>query len=108
MSETLRKQETVRRQRPARTGGPPSVLDVKPRWHRVAYSLDRRDVASREELLRRVLSEYREVPGLRLTIAQATRLFGLRDDICLRVLQVLVERAILRRHLDGSFARNGV
>jgi len=31
---------------------------------------------------RRVREEFREMPGLRLTPAQATRLWGLEQDVC--------------------------
>ena len=41
--------------------------------------------------------EYHEMPGLSLTLAQAKRLSGLRDDICARLLTTLIERAVLRR-----------
>ena len=47
------------------------------------------------------------MPGLRLTAAQAQRLFGLRDDICMRVFSPLVDVAILRRDVNGSYARHG-
>jgi hypothetical protein len=47
------------------------------------------------------------MPGLRLTIAQAQRLFGVRDDICTRVLNTLVLREILRVDANGAFVRNG-
>ena len=58
---------------------------------------DRRDHASREQLLRRVRAEFSEMPCLRLTPAQARRLFGLRPDICDRVLDELVrERTIYK------------
>jgi hypothetical protein len=51
---------------------------------------DRRDADSREHLLRRVRSEFEEMPCLRLTAPQAGRLFGLRYDICDRLLRRLV------------------
>jgi hypothetical protein len=51
---------------------------------------DRRNSASREQLLRRVRAEFDEMPCLRLTCGQARRLFGLRADVCERVLGTLV------------------
>ena len=68
---------------------------------------ERREAASREALVRRVSVEYRDMPGLCLTLAQAQRLFGLREDICVRVLNTLVQQEILRRDADGAFVRNG-
>ena len=47
------------------------------------------------------------MPGLSLTLPQAQRLFGLRSDICVRVLAVLVDRAILRRDLNNTYVVNG-
>jgi hypothetical protein len=61
----------------------------------------------REALLRRIEVEYHDMPGLRLTRAQAQRLFGLREDICVRVLETLVQARILRIDPSGSFVRNG-
>jgi len=43
----------------------------------------------------RVWSEYREMPGLNLTLAQAARLFNLDRTRCARVLSALVDRGIL-------------
>lgn len=51
---------------------------------------DRRDQSSRDELVERVYGEFHEMPCLRLTAAQAQRLFGLRADICERILTGLV------------------
>ena len=63
------------------------MLDI----HTCAPStLDRRDQASRDELVERVYGEFSEMPCLRLTAAQAQRLFGLRADICARILAGLV------------------
>jgi hypothetical protein len=69
--------------------------------------IERRDSGAREEVLRRVTMEYRDMPGLRLTLPQAQRLFGLRADICIRVLDALVDAAHLRREANGTYARNG-
>jgi hypothetical protein len=64
-----------------------TMLDVhSPRPSRI----DRRDDSSRHELLERVYGEFREMPCLRLTAAQARRLFGLRADVCERILAGLV------------------
>lgn len=68
---------------------------------------ERRIAASRAELLRRVMVEFEEMPGLRITHAQAQRLFGLREDVCGRVLATLVDRAILRRDPNGAYVVNG-
>ena len=52
----------------------------------------------------RVLAEFREMPGLRLTTRQAARLFGVAPDIADGVLDELHRASILRRSHDGVFA----
>jgi hypothetical protein len=47
------------------------------------------------------------MPGLRLTPAQAQRLLGLREDICVRVFNALVQQEILRVDAHGAFVHNG-
>ena len=74
------------RTRPARLSGP-----------------DRRNEANRQRLLGRVRSEFLEMRGLTLTLAQARRLFNLRDDICTRVLGTLVCQGVLKERADGSY-----
>lgn len=67
---------------------------------------ERRDHPSRERVVRRISGEFDDMPGLRLTLPQAQRLFGLREDICVRVLNALVEQARLRKDANGTFVRN--
>jgi DNA-binding IclR family transcriptional regulator len=54
------------------------------------------------QLIRRVRSEFNEMPGLRLTPAQAARLLGLDEAACQRVIDALVRAEFLRRASDGS------
>jgi hypothetical protein len=56
-------------------------------------------------LLERVRSEYLEMPGLRLTLPQAQRLFGLGVVDCAMVLETLTRENFLCRGLDGRFAQ---
>ena len=52
----------------------------------------------------RVVAEFREMPRLRLMLAQAVRLFGIDNARCQRVLAVLVQHGVLAT--DGrTFAR---
>ena len=44
----------------------------------------------------RVLAEFREMPGMRLTLEQASRLFALERSRCARVLDRLVTAGALR------------
>ena len=57
------------------------------------------------DVLRRIESEYREMPGLCLTEAQAQRLWGLDHATCLDVLRLLVTRRILKRTKAGLYLR---
>jgi hypothetical protein len=50
-----------------------------------------------EHLATRVRAEFLEMPGLQLTLSQAQRLWGLEPDVCAQVVDILVDRAILRR-----------
>jgi hypothetical protein len=58
----------------------------------------------RPQLVSLILGTYREMPGLRLHLNQAARLFGLRDVTCRVVLDDLVESGLLRRTSDGQYA----
>ena len=58
-----------------------------------------------EDLLQRVRGEYFEMPGLRLTSAQASRLWGLDTATCQRLLRTLVESQFLARTPDGRYRR---
>jgi hypothetical protein len=56
-------------------------------------------------LIRRIQSEYFEMPGLILTEAQAQRLWAMDDRTCRVVLAALVERSFLRRTAAGAYVR---
>lgn len=60
---------------------------------------------SRDEMLRRVRAEYLEMPGMRLTRAQAARLWGLNDETCGELLDSLIKEKFLERRHDGMYAR---
>jgi hypothetical protein len=55
-------------------------------------------------IARRVLAEFEEMPGMTLTRRQASRLFGLDEDVCRVVLDVLVDSAYLRETSAGRLA----
>lgn len=59
-----------------------------------------------DEVLRRVKGEYMEMPGLRLTPAQAQRLWALDKPSCDAVLGALVDLKFLSRTRDGAFVRS--
>jgi hypothetical protein len=68
---------------------------------------ERRDHVSRDELVQRVLAEFREMPCLRLTAPQAQRLFSLRSDVSARIIGQLVTDGVLRLDPDGRYAATG-
>ena len=55
--------------------------------------------------VRRIYSEYLEMPGLRLTSAQGQRLWGLDARQCGAALELLVDAGFLRRTDDGQYVR---
>ena len=66
---------------------------------------ERRNLASREQLVRRVSNEFEEMPGLCLTFAQAKLLFGLDTGCCERVLNGLLQSGFLIRTRTGLYGR---
>jgi hypothetical protein len=52
-----------------------------------------------------IRSEFDYLPGLKLTFAQARRLFGLDRDCCARVLASLLEEGMLTLTPDGAYVR---
>ena len=58
-----------------------------------------------EDVLRRVRGEFLEMPGMRVTEAQAGRLWNLDAASCQALLIALVEANFLFRTRDGAFMR---
>ena len=83
------------------------AIHVRPAFGRViqGYQMAAPLHALDDVVLRRVQGEYIEMPGLRLTSAQAQRLLGLDRASCDALLGVLVERKFLFRTRDGAFVR---
>lgn len=67
--------------------------------------MDSQPLRHRDAVLRRVQNEYFEMPGLRLTEAQARRLWGIDADLCAALLHTLVEAKFIFRTRDGAFVR---
>ena len=59
--------------------------------------------SSESELSRRILHEFQELPGTCLTVAQASRLFDIPEDVGQRLLGGLVEEGLLRVTRDGRY-----
>ena len=71
----------------------------------VRWSMAAKDDSIDARLVDRVLGEYREMPGLALTIEQARRLWGCDAMTCQRIVDVLVERHVLRWSRDRRLVR---
>jgi hypothetical protein len=53
----------------------------------------------------RIQSEYREMPGLRLTFDQMRRLWRLDQRTCRELLEKLLEAQFLKQTRDGRYVR---
>ena len=60
-----------------------------------------------DRLLQRVRSEFTEMPGLRLTVAQASRLWNTDAETSVALLDALVELHFLRL-TNNQYARTNV
>ena len=58
-----------------------------------------------DDVLRRVQCEFLEMPGLRLTAAQARRLWNLDEAACDLLLRALVDARFLFETRDGAYMR---
>jgi len=59
--------------------------------------------SSATALARRVAAEYTEMPGLKLTSAQAARLFGIEPELCSDALRWLIAEGWLRYGSDRRY-----
>lgn len=58
-----------------------------------------------EVVAKRVRAEFEEMPGMSLTMPQASRLFGIEQAICKTIVDRLVTAAYLRWTQDGAVTR---
>ena len=56
-------------------------------------------------VLDRIRSEFTEMPGLRLTPAQAARLWGMERQMSERILDGLAIAGFLSKNRDGAYLR---
>lgn len=54
--------------------------------------------------IERARQEYADMPGLRLTVRQAERLFGVDQPVCRAALDALVTTHFLRVESDGTYS----
>ena len=74
-------------------------LDIRGKSIRMQFPevfVERRDHARREALVRRIVAEFDDMPGLALTARQASRFLGVDHMACARILEVLRSNGTLR------------
>jgi hypothetical protein len=59
--------------------------------------IDRRDWGARQALARLVEEAFLTIPGICLTVPQASRVFGIGEDACARILADLQEKGVEAR-----------
>jgi DNA-binding MarR family transcriptional regulator len=96
--------------RPNPSGAPvPSLDDVKCRPLSMsllpAAGLERRDLRRREAVVRRIVAEFQDMPGLVLSLKQASRFLGVDQAACARILTMLTERGVLSRSTSEYYSR---
>lgn len=55
--------------------------------------------------MRRVRGEFEEMPGLSLTLAQASKLFGMSSDVCVDILANLIDQGALSLNSHRRYGR---
>ena len=86
----------------------PSLHDIKGRPISMTLALpgrERRDVARREAIVRRIIAEFHDMPGLVLSLKQASRFLGVDAAACGRILTNLTEAGVLRRSATEYYSR---
>jgi DNA-binding IclR family transcriptional regulator len=56
-----------------------------------------------DQILDRLRGEFREMPGMKLTLEQVQRLCGIEPQLCKRALEALVEAKFLRVGSGGTY-----
>jgi len=85
-----------------------SLHDIKGKPARMQLPdgmVDRRNHERREALVRRIVAEFDDMPGLALTLQQASRFLGIDHAACGRILAVLTRNGALRRTAQGVYVR---
>jgi len=67
--------------------------------------VERRDVPRREAILRRIEAEFHDMPGLVLSLKQASRFLGVDEAACARILATLTKAGVLRRSPTEYYSR---
>lgn len=66
---------------------------------------DRRNHERRDALVRRILAEFDDMPGMSLSLQQAGRFLGVDEKACGRILAALTREGHLRRNASLQYVR---
>ncbi len=66
---------------------------------------DRRNHERRDALVRRILAEFDDMPGMSLSLQQAGRFLGVDASACARILAALTREGLLHRTASLQFVR---
>ena len=91
---------------PCSSGTTFSLDDVKGRA--LGMSLprgERRNFATREAVVRRIVAEFHDMPGLVLSVKQASKFLGVDEAACARILASLTQTGVLRRSPNEYYSR---
>ena len=97
--------------RPKPSGAPVTSLDdIKGRPARMTPQTlpagrERRDLVRREAIVRRIEAEFHDMPGLVLSLKQASRFLGVDEGACARILTALVQAGVLKRSANEYYSR---
>ena len=58
-----------------------------------------------ESVTKRVQAEFEEMPGMTLTMPQASRLFGIEREVCRTIVERLVTTSYLKWTNSGAVTR---
>jgi hypothetical protein len=58
-----------------------------------------------DDILRRIWSEYAEMPGMSLTVDQGQRLWGVDESTCAAALEMLTAAGFLRKTAGSHYSR---
>lgn len=66
---------------------------------------ERRDFARRDAIVRRIVAEFHDMPGMVLSLKQASRFLGVHEAACGRILATLTEAGVLQRSATEYYSR---
>jgi hypothetical protein len=66
---------------------------------------ERRNLAAREAVVRRIVAEFHDMPGLVLSVKQASKFLGVDEAACARILASLTQTGVLRRSPNEYYSR---